>query len=72
MLNNPGVRMVRRAILVIRKARTIGIASSLALVSTEIFFFEEIVAKADRRSSGQRCNLIWGCTGAQRWFEGVV
>ena len=47
--------MVRRTILVIRKVRTIGIASSLALVSTEIFFFEEIVAKADRRSVGQRC-----------------
>ena len=47
--------MVRRTILVIRKVRTIGIANSLALVSTEIFFFEEIVAKADRRSAGQRC-----------------
>jgi hypothetical protein len=46
--------MGRWIILVFRKVRTAGIASSLALVSTEIFFFEEIVAKADRRSAGQR------------------
>jgi hypothetical protein len=58
--------MVRRTILVIRKVRTIGIANSLALVSTEIFFFEEIVAKADRRSVGQRCTPH---LRAQWWFE---
>jgi hypothetical protein len=38
----PSVRMARRIYLVIRK------------VSTEIFVFEEIVTKADRRPVGQR------------------
>jgi hypothetical protein len=56
--------MVRRAILVIRKVRTI--ANSLALVSTEMFFFEKIVAKADRRSAGQRCTPH---LRVQWWFE---
>ena len=58
--------MVRRAILVIRKVRTIGNANSLALVSSKIFFFEEILAKADRRSAGQRCTPH---LRAQWWFE---
>ena len=58
--------MVRRTILVIRKVRTTVIANSLALVSTEIFFFEEIVTKADRRSAGQRCAPH---LRAQWWFE---
>jgi hypothetical protein len=58
--------MVRRTTLVIRKVRTTGIANSLALVSTEIFFFEEIMAKADRRPAGQRCTPH---LRAQWWFE---
>ena len=59
--------MVRRTTLVIRKVRTTGIANSLALVSTEIFFFGEIVTKADRSpGAGQRFTPH---LRVQWWFE---
>ena len=55
-----------RSYLVVRKVRTIGIANSLALVSTEMFVFKEIVTKADRRPAGQRFTPH---LRVQWWFE---